>query len=269
MFGVLLRASWRRHRRLRWSLTLGLGLWELLLAVTYETFGTGSFSEAMLSDTGLSRTFQAVSGSTLSILSPEGWLGFGWMHPLALVLMVVWVTACATTAVAREVEEGTIEFLASRPVDRRMMLGARITAWAGGMAMVLAGGTAGTVTGVFVFDSLTGFSLRATLLLPLAVTPMLVVIAGMGFLATAGASARSRVQGVVAGFTLVSYFLNFAAGLWDPIEPAGPLSLFHYVSPGEWARDGIQWGPALVLPAIGLVLMAMALVVVDRRDFAA
>ncbi len=269
MFRALLQASWRRHRRLRWSLTIGLGVWELLLAATYQTFGTGPLSEAMMSESGLSNTFQAITGSSVSLLSPEGWLGFGWVHPLALVLVVVWVVTCAASAVAREVEEGTIEFLASRPVDRRTLLGARITAWAAGMVLVLAGGSAGSLLGVVAFDALSDFSPGAALRLPLAMMPMLAVIGGVAFLVSAGASARSRVHVVAGGYTLASYFLNFAAGLWEPLEPAGPLSIFHYVSPAEWARDGIHWGPALGLFALALVLMAAALVVIDRRDLAA
>lgn len=268
MFRTLLLTAWRRHRHLRWSLSLGVFLMGLLLAGTYQVFGTGFFPDELFEDSGIAKTFEAFSGTSVNVLSPEGWLGFGYVHPFTLMLLVAWAVASAATAVAREVEDGTIEFLASRPVDRRVVLGARVTAWAAGSAVMLVAGYLGTVVGISFFEALSGFPLAQALRFPLSLIPMLVLVGGVAFLASAGSSARSRVYGIAVGFTVGSYFLNFASTLWDPLEPVALLSFFHYVSPAEWARDGIQWGPAAIMMLVGVALFGLALVVIDRRDLA-
>ena len=269
MLGVLLSTAWRRHRALRWSLAVGLFLMALLLAGTFQAFGTGFFPADSFEDSSVMGVFDAFTGSSISILTPEGWLGFGYVHPFTLMLLVVWIVVSAATAIAREVEEGTIEFLASRPVDRRVILGARMMAWGLGMVVLLAAAYLGTVAGIVFFEALADFSPLQALLFPLSLVPMLVLIGGVAFLASAASSTRSRVYAVTVGFTVGSYFLNFASGLWSPLEPVAPISLFHYVSPGEWTLEGVQWGPAIIMMVMGLILMGIAMVVVDRRDFAA
>ena len=267
MFGTLLHTAWRRHRHLRWSLSVGLFLMGLLLAGTYQVFGSGFIPDTVFQNSGLAKTFEAFSGSSVSVLSPEGWLGFGYVHPFTLMLLIAWAVASAATSVAREVEDGTIEFLLSRPVDRRVMLGARIIAWAAGSVVLLLADFLGTMIGILFFEALTDFPLAGAVRLPLSLVPMLVLIGGVAFLASAGSSARSRVYAAALGFTVGSYFLNFAATLWDPLGPVAPFSFFHYVSPGEWARDGIQLGPAAVMVLLGIALFGLALTVIDRRDF--
>jgi ABC-2 type transport system permease protein len=269
MFGMLLRTAWRRHRTLRWSLAVGLFLMGLLLAGTFQAFGTGLLPDSLFEDSSLMNVFDAFTGSSVNILTPQGWLGFGYVHPFTLMLLVVWIVASAAMAIAREVEDGTIEFLASRPVDRRVILAARVTAWGLGMVVLLAASYLGTVAGIVFFDALTDFSPVTALLLPLSLVPMLVLIGGVAFVASAASSTRSRVYAIAVGFTVASYFLNFASSLWDPLEPVAPISLFHYVSPGKWALDGIQWAPAVIMVVLGLILLSFAMVVVDRRDITA
>jgi ABC-2 type transport system permease protein len=269
MFGTLLWTAWRRHRALRWSLTVGLFLMGLLLAGTFQAFGTGFLPDNFFEDSSLMNVFDAFAGSSVNILTPEGWLGFGYVHPFTLMLLVVWIVASAAMAIAREVEDGTIEFLASRPVDRRVILGARMTAWSLGMVVLLAAAYLGTVVGIIFFDALTDFSPVKALRFPFSLVPMLVLIGGVAFLASAASSTRSRVYSTAVGFTVGSYFLNFASSLWSPLEPVAPISLFHHVSPGEWALDGVQWTPAVIMVVLGLILLGLAMVVVDRRDIAA
>lgn len=269
MFLSLVRTDWRRHRNLRWSLAVGTFFMGLLLAGTYQAFGSGLIPQSVMDDFAELKVFRAFSGSSVNMLSPEGWLGFGYVHPLTLTLVVAWVVAPAAAAVAREVEDGTIEFVASRPVDRRTILGARAAAWGVGMLVVLGSAYLGTLSGILFFETLSGFSPITALYFPLALVPLVALLGGLGFLVSAAASTRSRVFAFVVGFTVVTYFLNFAAGLWDPLEPLGPLSPFHYIAPAEWAVEGVDWGPALTMVLLGMGLTAAAIVVIDRRDFAA
>lgn len=269
MFTSLAVTAWRRHRSLRWSLAIGSFLMGLLLAGTYQAFGTGLIPQSVMDEFAEMKVFRAFSGTTVNMLSPEGWLGFGYVHPLTLTLVVAWIAAPAANAVAREVEDGTIEFVASRPVDRRTLLGARSAAWGVGMLVVLASAYLGTLGGILFFETLADFSPLTALYFPLSLVPLVVLLGGLGFLVSAATSTRSRVLASVVGFTVVTYFLNFAAGLWDPLEPFGPLSPFHYIAPAEWAVNGIDWAPTLAMVLLGVCLFAAALVVIDRRDFAA
>lgn len=269
MFGVLVRTAWRRHRTLRWSLAVSMFLMALLLAGTYQVFGTGFIPQSMMDSISEMKVFEAFSGSSVNFLEPEGWLGFGYVHPITLTLLVAWILVGAAAAVAREVEDGTIEFLMSRPVDRRTVLGARYVAWLAGMLTILIAGYLGTLAGILFFDTLRDFSPAAALLFSASLVPMVVLIGGLGFLVSATVSTRGRVFGAVVGFTVGSYFLNFASGLWNPLEPIAPLSLFHYIAPAEWVLDGVDWVPAVLMTALGLLLLAGGMLIIDRRDIAA
>jgi ABC-2 type transport system permease protein len=268
MFQMLLWTAWRRHRTLRWSLAIGMFLMALLLAGTYQVFGTGFIPQSMMDSITDMKVFQAFSGSSINFLEPEGWLGFGYVHPITLTLLIAWIVASAAAALAREVEDGTVEFLMSRPVDRRVVLGARYVAWLLGMLTILVAGYVGTLAGIVFFDTLRDFSPGAALLLGASLVPMVVLLGGLAFLVSAAVSSRGRVTGAVVGFTVGSYFLNFAAGLWDPLEAAKPLSLFHYVAPAEWVQSGVDWLPGVLMTVLGLLLLAGGMLVIDRRDIA-
>jgi ABC-2 type transport system permease protein len=268
MFGTLARTTWRRERHLRWSLAIGMFLMGLLLAGTYQAFGTGLIPQSVVDQFSTLKVFDAFTGSGVNLLEPEGWLGFGYVHPFTLILTVAWIVSVAAAAIAREVEDGTIEFLASRPVDRRIVVGARYAAWLAGMLALFAATYLGTAAGIVLFDALSGFSLAKALYFPVSLMPAALLLGGLAFLISSAVSSRSRVFAVVIGFTVASYFLNFAANLWDPLAPFAPLSLFHYVTPAEWALHGIDWPSAAVMTAIGVALLAAAMVVVDRRDIA-
>ena len=268
MFITLARATWRRHRHLRWILAAGTFLMGLLLAGTYQAFGTGLIPQSVIDQFSTLKVFDAFTGSGVNLLEPEGWLGFGYVHPFTLILVVSWIVSVSAASVAREVEDGTIEFLASRPVDRRIIVGARYAAWLVGMLALLASTYLGTAAGIVFFDALAGFSLLKALYFPLSLVPAALLLGGLAFLVSSAVSTRSRVFAIVVGVTAASYFLNFAASLWDPLEPFAPLSLFHYVTPAQWALHGVDWPPAVIMSGIGLALLAAAMVVIDRRDIA-
>ncbi len=265
MAAVLFAAAWHRHRKLRWSVAAGLFAFQLLLAGVYEALPSSIFAIAA---EGVPSIFKAMAGGSVNLFTPAGWLGFGYTHPLALVLVVAWTAAVADAAVAREVEDGTLELLASRPVDRRVILAARIAAWAAGLVVILAAGAAGTLLGTVLVDDLAAFDRLDVVLLVGALLPVLAVLAGAAFLASAVASTRARSNGVAVGFAVVSYLLNFAALLWEPLKPYAPLSVFHYLRPSEWVESGTAWGSAAALVVVGVGLMAAAHFVLQRRDIA-
>ena len=207
-------------------------------------------------------------GGSSDLLTPEGWLGLGYTHPLTLVIMIIWVIAVASGAVAREVDEGTIEFLASRPVDRRIVLAMRVLLCVAGLLVLLGAAYLGTIVGTFFVADLRTFSRLAGLRLPAALLPLLVAIVGVSFLASVTTSRRSTATAIAIGFAIGSYFLNLAAILWPPLEPLAPLSVFHYLAPTEWLRHGIVWPDAAIPTSVGAIFLFIAHEAFHRRDLA-
>jgi ABC-2 type transport system permease protein len=265
MFGAeaLFYAAWRQHRNLCLGLGLAFFLFELLVAGVYDT----TLREAIaLIFTGAQtpRFILAIGGSS-DIFSPEGWLGLGYAHPLALIMLTTWTIGFGSNAIAGEVEDGTAEFLGSRPVDRSLVLAVRFFACGVGLALVLGVGYVATVVGTFIVKDLATFDRLRGLRLPLAVVPTLVAIAGVAFLGSTVSSTRGRANAIAITFAVGSYLLNFAAIMWDPVKPLAPLSIFHYLDPAKSIRVGITWSEWI--PALfGLILIVVAHEVFHRRD---
>ena len=74
-------------------------------------------------------------------------------------------------------------------------------------------------------------------------------------------------MGWATGFLLVSYAVDYLSQVWSIAEPLGPLSIFHHLDPPAVLGAGsLGGGDVLVLLGLAAVTVAVALVLVDRRD---
>ncbi|HZD22713.1 MAG TPA: hypothetical protein VE569_04840, partial [Acidimicrobiia bacterium] len=145
----------------------------------------------------------------------------------------------------------------------------RVAVWLVGLLVLLAAAWVAAYLGKSASDGLSGIGASELTLMAASMLPPLVVIGGVAFLASSGTSLISRAVGLATGFTVASYFLNFASLIWEPMEPLGPFSIFHYAEPAGWATKGVAWGDAVSLLVVGALLVVIAVVVVEGRDIAA
>ncbi len=199
-------------------------------------------------------------GGNLS--TPEGFYQvetFGMMTPLAIILVAV---AVGAKALAGEEENRTIGLLLANPVPRsRVVLEKMLTmvlyAVVVGVA-TFAGVSAGSFLGGLGIDVA---NIAATCLLATLVS---LVFGALALLLSAATGLVRIATGVPAGAAVGLHVLNSLGelnGAWW-----GRLSPFHYYLGSDPLLTGMDWGDALVLATITVVLLALAVPAFARRD---
>ena len=104
--------------------------------------------------------FSAFAGTRgANLFSPDNYIGFGFLHPLYLVLTLTVAISIGTAAVAGDIESGRVELLyTAGPVRRTTLLDARLGLWAVAQLAVVAAGVAGSWLGTRLTDDLQGVS---------------------------------------------------------------------------------------------------------------
>lgn len=198
------------------------------------------------------------------IATPAGYLGstvYGLIMP---VLLAVFAIGSGARHLAGDEESGTMELIAAHPVSRRSLLlqrAAAVVAMAGVLAALLLL-TVVALGGPVGIDVSIGRLVAATLQLwLLTVVLAMVTIAG-------GAISGRRGVAIAAGATVAA--ASYAAGTVVPtvggLGWVERLSVFHYYDAAGALRDGSSPSGIAVLVVVSAVLLAVALVVFDRRD---
>jgi hypothetical protein len=92
-------------------------------------------------------------------------------------------------------------------------------------------------------------------------------IGGLTLLGSAAASTAGRVVGWAIGLLVLSYFVDYFAGIWSQLRVWTYLSLFAYYDPASALVNGqIQWKSIITLAVVGAVAMFAGLLVFTRRD---
>lgn len=246
-------------------LSLGLFGFAFLIPATFDAFGgeAGSIFESV------PETLRTLLKAPAGLMStPTGYLATGYRHPVFLVILVAFIIASSSGAMAREIERGTVFLLLARPISRYRMVLAKLGSMLTGVLLFLAMALLGSWAGALTY-SLEGVDFASLLLVQLNALFLALAIGGYSFLISALASEGGRVITVAASVTVAFFFLDFLAGLWTAIDFLGPASLFHYYDPVSIVDAGSI--PALhlgVLGAVAVATFAAALIAFQRRDIA-
>lgn len=239
-------------------------LWFLLMMLVYRETGPKLFQQA--SDTAMARGFNLrnfIDGDR--VLAQL--VGMAYTHPLFLVMMSTVVVALAARSCAGELEAGTIELTLARPIARRRYL----LSYALFIALAAALLLAVSVIAANLFASALDVpgDMRATRVLVTGANALLLflAIAGITMLASTLASSRGRALSAGIGMVVGMYFLTFFARAWEPLEPVGVLSLFHYFPATDVMLGyGVATRDIVVLGLVWVLATAAAVVRFERRD---
>lgn len=235
-------------------LVMGVMLGPMYAAIPEETLAAfATFPETMLVLFG---------GGNLT--TPEGWYQietFGMMAPIAVMVVAV---AIGAGALAGEESRRTMGLLLANPVKRsRVVLeksGAMVLYSLAVGAATFAGVALGSVLGDLGMDM---GDLGATCLLQSLVG----LVFGALALALSAGTGRKRVAifgAIGAGVGL--HLLNSLAELNEAIADWGRFSPFYYYLGNDPLNNGMDWGNAAVLAGLTLGLVALSLVLFQRRD---
>ena len=235
-------------------LVMGATLGPMYASLPEETLAAfDAFPEELLSLFG---------GGSLS--TPEDWYTletFGLMAPLAVLLVTAVMGA---GALAGEESRRTMGLLLANPIRRsRIVIEKTATMVLFGMAVGIA-----TFAGVALGSVLGGLGMSIG---NIAATAALQVLVGLVFgalaLALGAAMGRTSVAlyGAV-GTALAFHLLTSLATINDGLAGLAWVSPFHYYLVSDPLNTGMDWGNAVVLIALSVLLFGLSLVLFQRRD---
>ena len=261
---VLLRHVLRRHGHTLLLLAAANALFAWAITRVVPAASQTAFVRELL-DMAPAPVRVLLGEEVVANVSARGFLGFGYVHPFALLLLGAWAVRVAAGALAGEVGKGTMDLIGARPVSRSSQVAAAAVAVFAGLTAIAAASWAGTGVGLQL-RVLEGVS--AVDFVPVAAMSLLLFTAlgAIALLVSAtrreGGTAISWCAGILAG----SYVLDYLARVWSAIGFLRPLSLFRYYEPQRILREGVSTGDVAVLAVVGAVALAAAFAVFGRRD---
>lgn len=183
------------------------------------------------------------------------------------IAMIVLATGLAGSAIAREVENGTIEYALAKPIRRRnMFLGKYI----GGLGVLFIF----TLTSVFsivpaaaIFGTDVDFSAQCavffmSLLFAMAVYSLAIMFSAM-------CSEKGRVSLAMSVIMIVMYVANVAASVVECIDWLKYASLFHYYNYDAALKESaIHASDAAVLAGVIIIAAFVGMLWFSHRDVA-
>ena len=249
------------------ALFIGIALFEFVQPVVIASFGGAAGLNSLMERIPPAlQAFARTRPEFLALSGLAGYLALGFTHPLYLVLAGAAVVGFAARSLAGEMDRGIMQIALSRPVSRPAAYGARAI----GVAIICCAlaliGPLGMIAGILYAEpgeiDLTNF--RAVAFTSLA---LFVAIGGLSLLGSAAANGTGRVVGWAIGLLVVSYFVDYFAGIWAPLQRWTFLSLFDYYNPSEALVTGIpETRNLVILTVVGAVASFAGLAVFTRRD---
>lgn len=257
--------TWRANRLRVAVVTVALLGWGMLMPVIFDAFGVQF--QGML-DSGMIPTQLAQFGGG-DLFSLTGAVGIGFVHPIAVGLMLVFSVGFATTTVAGERQRGTLEVLLSRPLSRRGVYATLALAGALFVAIAIGGLTVGALLGAAITGRTAELGAGNLPLLWLNGVLLYWAFGAIGLLASVSFDRLSPALSLTLAFVLISYFLDILGSLWPDAKGLQPFSLFHYVDPKSVLAGFPDRGDFALLALVTAAAAAGALAIFPRRDLAA
>jgi ABC-2 type transport system permease protein len=251
----------RRHGLVWWSVGIGaltvttLSVWPSVRD-EYQKL-VQNYPEALLAFFGIEK---GGLGTAAGYLQAEL---FSLMLPLMLIAYLI---AASSAAIAGEQEAGTLEFLLAQPVSRRRVLLEKYAGLCASLAVISVAFVAVLAVATRVFD----LDVTVPNLVAATVSAYLLALlfGAVALLAGCITGHRALAAGVASAAAVAAYLLSSLATLVDALKRFRPLSPFWWYSGHDPLRNGLEPLHVVLLVAATLACIAAALVVFDRRDLA-
>jgi ABC-2 type transport system permease protein len=262
---TLLAHTWRANRLRVAVVTIALAIWGSLMPVVFDAFGT-QFQDLFESGAFPPQFSQFGSGDIFSL---TGAVALGFVHPIAVGLVLVFALGFASTAVAGERQRGTLEVLLSRPLSRRVVYATLAFATALFIGIAVAGLSVGAWIGALITGRTAELGAGNLPLLWLNGSLLYWAFGALALLASVSFDRLSPAISLSLTVVLVSYFFEILGSLWPDAKGLQPFSLFYYVDPKAVLAGFPDRGDYLVLGGVTAAAVVAALAIFPRRDLAA
>ncbi|HMP17636.1 MAG TPA: ABC transporter permease subunit, partial [Gemmatales bacterium] len=189
---------------------------------------------------------------------------------------MIWALGRGASALAGELERGTMELLVAQPIARWKVITTHLMVdlitIPGLACMMLFGTWLGTELVPLKNADLSAYWKAVVLAIALTFA-----LSGLTYAISSLGRSRWRVIAWTFGIVLVMSFLNLFGQLWDALSPWRPLSIFYYYQPqyailkDQWTLPvaGMQVPVLVVLLGVATLGYGFALWQFSRRDLPA
>jgi len=252
----LLAKTFYQKRKFILGWFIGLLAMTILTLSFFPSFKNGALGQSL---SNLSPAAQKIVGNVDSFKTIGGYIGqqlFALRIPLLLTILAIVLFGGLTVGDERK---GLLETQLSLPLSRLKILTHKLLA---GIAIIVIAST-GVFVGVVISLAFLGehYSLL-TVLQEVAGTLLVSLCFGLiAFMLGASFGKRGLAVGLASAFAFLSYLISSLVAAVPGLKDVEKASLFHYQTPPI-----ISPVHALVLGATALVLIAISLVLFNRRD---
>ncbi len=261
---VMLR---RAIKDLRWTVlwyALGVIIYSLAIMSVYPTIRKNSAAFQDVFKT-YPEAFLKAFGVSSNMFEMAAFISAEFLNVIWPLIVAIFVIMAGTSAVAQEVERGTVELWLSIPVSRVRLLSAKIASLGIGIVVIALVTVVSIEVGALLVGEDFGVS-RLLMLFPVLVG-FPVAVAGYSLLFSSFASERGKVAGLAAVVTLGFYLMWVFAALVDSLSWLRYLTIFTAYKPQPALESGsVNWLQVITLLGLGVAGAVGSLVVFQRRD---
>ena len=263
-FPVLARALGDRRRSLVWW-SVGVAAYVAMIVSVFPTVRDASGMQDLMSQYPEERAGDDGHRRHRLHLG-AGYLAaelFGFMVPLFLLVLTIGTGA---SAVGGAEDSGALDLVLAHPIRRRSVLlqNAAVVA----VEAVLIGAV--IVVGLAIGDPIVSLKLSYPNLLGtvLGVVLLGVVFGWLALVIGAATGSRAIGLGATSAFAALAYLGSTLPELVEGLRPVRWFSPFFYATSGSPLALGFTWWHAGVLAALAVVVLAVGVVLFDRRALA-
>ena len=256
-------ATLRNNKISTLMLSLAALLFSFVFLATFDAFGDMFFEMIETMPQG----FRALIKASGEYKSEEmGYLAVGFREPIYLIIILSFVIASSASAIAKEIERGTIFLLLSRPVSREQFLFAKFAATLIGTAFVLCFAILGTWLGSIIFE-VNEIDYNLIFKIQLNVFFLALSIGGISYLVSSVLSEGGKALAISSGLTVLMFFIEFLADSLPSIDWIGFISVFHYYDPSILVNtESISLINLSTLIIVGFACLGISTIMFKRRD---
>ena len=244
---------------LGWGLTLSLVTLSLTLLYKPMVAQQSQLNSLMQA---YGSNFMAFFGGTLDVLSPGGYLYFGYFSYIPIIAGIFSLLVGSGLILVDE-ERGTLDLVLAHPVSRTALFLGRFLAFTCVTAGILFISWLGFLAGL----SGTGWDVSAfALLLPhLDLFVILMLFGSLALFLSMALPSRTLAASLTGGLLVASYFVTSLARVSDKLASLNNFSPLNYYEGGR-ALDNLNWEHLLALLGFALVFTLLAWLLFERRD---
>lgn len=264
---MAMKAVYDRRRSLIWW-ALGILLLVVVMVASYPIIRDSSEDMLKLFEKMPKGMMEAFTGSADvgAILTPGGYLHsrmFGMILPIILISFCIGI---GVRTVAGEEAAHTMDLLLANPVRRSQIV---LQGFWAMLALALVLGAVnwlGTWALGFTVDL--GLSLGDLLLATLDCVLLGLFFGALALLIGAATGNRGLSLGVPSAYAVGGYLFNLLAGSVEALRPLQLISPFYYSTGRNVILDGMNWLHAGLLAGLTALMVALSVVLFQRRDVA-